>query len=57
MQEHFIDELPSIKKVHELVNKLDDYEATRRNFKKEAYQNLNSVEKIIKRQEFKELSF
>ena len=57
MQEHFIDELPSIKKVHELVNKLDDYEATRRSFKKEAYQSLNSSEKIIKRPEFKELSF
>ena len=36
MQEHFINELPNIKKVYELVNNLGDYEATTR-FKKEAH--------------------
>ena len=57
MQKKFFDELPNVKKVDELENKLHDYEATRHSFKKEAYRSLNSSGKIIKRPDFKELSF
>lgn len=33
MREHLIDYLPKVKNVDALVNKLDDYEATRYNIK------------------------
>ena len=55
MQEQFVYELPNVKKVDELVNKLDDYEAIRRSFEKEAHRSLISFEKVNKRPEFKEL--
>ena len=53
MEEHFIDEIQIIKKVDKLANKLDDYEATRCSFKKEARQSCNSFEKINRRPELK----
>ena len=45
MQKCFIDELLYIKKVDKLVNKFDDYEGTRHNFKKGTNQSCNSSEK------------
>ena len=53
MQEYFIDELPNAKKVDELVNMLDDYETTRRSFKKDEHRSYNSSKKINRRPELK----
>ena len=55
MQEHFIDLLKNMKRMSELLNKLDVYETTRRSFKKEAHRSCKSSEKINRRLELRSL--
>ncbi|GBM23045.1 hypothetical protein AVEN_67025-1 [Araneus ventricosus] len=47
VRDNFLDDLPKIKSIEELVNELDDYETTRRNVKKEI--NRNSHENTNKK--------
>lgn len=45
VREHFCDELPKIKKVEDLINKLDEYEAARNDLKKSEYKHVRDFRK------------